>query len=62
MGRNKQLRKRIAGQLKTIAEHQRKIEEELRKPAPDSDYIRKWEREIDIARKTVRKLENGLEK
>lgn len=62
MGRNKQLRKRIAGQLRVIALHQEKIEAELRKRTPDSGYIRKWEREIDIARKTVRKLEEQLEK
>jgi hypothetical protein len=62
MGRNKQLRKRIAGQLRVIAAHRQKIEAELRKPTPDSGYIRKWEREIDIAREAVRKLEELLEK
>jgi hypothetical protein len=62
MGKNKQLRKRIAGQLRVIAAHQEKIEAELRKPAPYLGYIRKWEREIDIARKTVRDLEEQLEK
>ena len=62
MGRNKQLRKRIAGQLRVVAEHQEKIEAELRRPAPDSGYIRKWHREIDVARKNVRKLSEQLEK
>jgi hypothetical protein len=62
MGKSKQLRKRIAGQLRVIAMHQHKIEAELRKPTPDSGYIRKWEREIDIARGAVRKLEEQLEK
>ncbi len=62
MGRNKQLRKRMAGQLRVITAHQEKIETELRQPTPDSGYIRKWEREIDIARKTMRKLEEQLEK
>jgi hypothetical protein len=61
MGKNKQLRKRIAGQLRVVATHEKKIESELRKPAPYPGYIRKWEREIDIARKTVRKLEEQLE-
>jgi hypothetical protein len=60
MGRNKQLRKRIAGQLRVIAPHQEKIEQELLKPAPDMGFIRKWEREIDIARRKVRKLEERL--
>ena len=62
MGTNKQLRKRIAGQRRVIAVHQEKIETELRKPAPDSGTLRKWEREIDIARKNVRKLEERLGK
>lgn len=62
MGKNKQLRKRIAGQLRVIRAHQEKIDAELRKPSPDLGYIRKWEREIDIARKNVRKLEKQQEK
>jgi hypothetical protein len=62
MGRNKQLRKRIAGQLRVIASHQEKIEAELQRPTPDSGYIMKWQREIDIARKNVRKLSEQLEK
>ena len=61
MGRNKQLRKRIAGQFRVIGAHQEKIEAELRKPMPDLGYIRKWEREIDIARNNVRRLEEQLE-
>ncbi len=62
MGKNKQFRKRIAGQLRVIAIHQQKIEAELRKLAPNLGRIQKWEREIDIARKNVRKLEDQLEK
>jgi hypothetical protein len=62
MGKNKQLRKRIAGQLRVIATHDKKIEAELRRPTPDSSYIRKWHREIDIARRNVRKLSEQLEK
>ena len=62
MGRNKQLRKRIAGQLRVMAAHQEKIEAELSQATPDSGYIRKWRREIDIAQKNVRKLSEQLEK
>jgi len=62
MGKNKQLRKRIAGQLRVIAAHQEKIEAELSQATPDSGYITKWQREIDIARKNVRKLSEQLEK
>jgi len=56
------LRKRIAGQLRVIAAHQEKIEAELSQATPDSGYITKWRREIDIARKNVRKLSEQLEK
>jgi hypothetical protein len=62
MGKNKQLRKRIAGQLRVIAGHEEKIEAELRRPTPDLGYITKWRHEIDIARKNVRKLSEHLEK
>lgn len=61
MGRNKQLRKRITGQLRTIAEHQAKIERELAKPNPNLLRIGKWQKDIDIARRAVRKLEQRLE-
>ncbi len=62
MGKNKQLRKRIDGQLRVIAKHEKKIEAELRKPTPDTGRIRKWKGEIDIARYNVRKLQEQLEK
>ena len=62
MGRNKQLRKRIRGQLRVIAVHEKKIEAELSRPAPDPGYLRKWHREIDTARKIMRKLSEQLEK
>jgi hypothetical protein len=35
---------------------------ELRRPTPDSGYIRKWDREIGVARKNVKKLTEQLEK
>ena len=62
MGKNKRIRTLIAGQLRTITRHQRKIEEEITKPSPNVGSIRSWEREIDNARKKVRKLEERLEK
>ena len=62
MGKNKQLRKRIAGQLRVISTHEKKIESELRKLSPDMGFIRKWRGEIDIARSSVRRLEQQLEK
>lgn len=62
MGKNKQLRKRMAGQLRVISTHEKKIESEFRKPAPDLGRIRKREREIDTARNNMRKLAEQLEK
>ena len=62
MGKKKQLRKRIAGQLKTIAKDQAKIEQEYGKPTPNIVLIRKWEKDIDIARRAVRQLEDRLDK
>ena len=56
------MRKRIAGQLRVMAAHQEKIEAELSQATPDSGYITKWQREIDIARKNMRKLSEQLEK
>jgi len=61
MGRNRHLRKLIAGQLRTIGRHQQKIETELQKDPPNLTRIRKWEKDIDIARKTMRRLEERLE-
>jgi len=60
MCKNKNIRKLIAGQLKTIAIHQEKIRQELEKPAPNVESVKKWEKDIDIARKKLRKLEDRL--
>lgn len=62
MGKNKQIRKRITGLYRVIEAHQPKIQDELRKNVSDAGFIRKREREIDFARKAVRKLEKRLEK
>jgi len=62
MGKNKHLRERIAGLLRNVSRHQAKIESELRKPAPNAEWIRGWEREIDTARHNVRKLEQKLKR
>ena len=60
MGRTKQTRKQIKGQMKTIAKHLRKIQEEVPRPTPDVGYIRKLEKEIDVAREKIRRLEKRL--
>jgi len=45
MGRNKHIQTLIAGQMRTITRHPRKIEEEITKPFPNAGHIRGWERE-----------------
>jgi ubiquinone biosynthesis protein UbiJ len=62
MGKNKLNRTLMAGQLRTIARHQRKIEEEIARSSPNAARIRQWEKEIDNARKVVRRLEKRLGK
>jgi hypothetical protein len=60
VGKNKQVRKRIAGQQRVIRQHEDKIAEELRRSTPDIRLIRKWERDIDKAQKLMRELEQKL--
>jgi len=60
MGRNKHIRKRIAGQQRVIREHEDKIAEELRQSTPDIRLIRKWERDVDKAQRLMRDLEEKL--
>jgi hypothetical protein len=62
VGRNKYLRKLIAGQLRVIARHQEKIKEELGRPAPDRGALKEWQHEIDNAGNLVRKYQKRLEK
>jgi hypothetical protein len=62
MGKNKHTLKLIAGQLWTLGKHQKKIEEELQKAVPNIESIKGWEREIDSARRRVRKLQERSEK
>jgi hypothetical protein len=60
MGRNKDLRKRIKGHERAIAEHHRKIAVELEKPLPDYGLIHHWEGEIRGHEKTVERLREKL--
>ena len=60
MGKNKQTRKRIAGQQRVIRQHEDKIAQELQKDEPEILLIRKWERDIDKAQKLMRELEGKL--
>lgn len=48
MGRNKQLRKRLAGARRAIAIHEEKIRRERAKSAPDDELLRKWQRDLKV--------------
>ena len=62
MGRNRKLRKRRAGQERVIADHENKIREERAKPVPNESYISGWQREIEVARKTIERLTRRLKR
>ncbi|MGH9446496.1 MAG: hypothetical protein ACRD3O_12325 [Terriglobia bacterium] len=46
MGKNKKVRKKIAGRDRQIASHEEKIAAEEAKPHPDMGAIRHWQTEI----------------
>ena len=60
MGRNKHLRKLIAGWLDSIGRHQETIRHEMLRETPQVGRIRHRAKEIDTAQKKVRKLEQRL--
>lgn len=62
MGKNKHIRKLIAGQLRTARIHEEKILAEMEKSSPNLGQVRKWEKEIDNARRRMRELEERLER
>jgi hypothetical protein len=39
MGRNRELRKKIAAQQKVVEAHEEKIRQELMKPIPNESYV-----------------------
>jgi hypothetical protein len=60
MGRNKELRKKIAA-LRAVAEkHGEKVRLEQTKPMPNESYIRCWTREINTATEKIEQLVRRL--
>jgi peptidoglycan hydrolase CwlO-like protein len=53
MGRNKNLRKKIAGHQRVIDDHEEKIQLEWTKANPDESQIAQWQREIEAAKKSI---------
>ena len=62
MGRNKRLRKQIAGLQAVIAEHHQKIARELMKTTPDRRLIVKWRKDIAVFEREIAKLLRKLGK
>jgi hypothetical protein len=62
MGRNKDLRKKIAGRQRVIERHEEKIRLELSKPHPDESLIAHWRIEIEAAREKATELTGRLER
>ena len=62
MGRNKNLRRKIAGYQCVIEEHEAKIRAELTKPHPNEDYIRGWKREIEAQEAAIARLTRRLKR
>jgi hypothetical protein len=62
MGRNKDLRKKIAGRRRMIERHEAKIRGELAKPHPDDSLIAHWRSEIVAVEEKVTELIRRLER
>ncbi|MDX2005927.1 MAG: hypothetical protein SFU83_11670 [Meiothermus sp.] len=60
MGENKKNRRVIEALQEHIAQHERKIAEELAKPEPNSGVIAHWETEIRAAMKTISRRSKRL--
>jgi hypothetical protein len=62
MGRNKELRKKIAAQREVAEEHEEKIRRERLKPMPNESYIQGWTREVNTARDNIERLVRRLKR
>jgi hypothetical protein len=62
MGRNRDLRKKIAGEERTRLDHERKLRLESARAEPDTELIKFWRREINAATKRIARLTRRLER
>ncbi|MBI1742690.1 hypothetical protein HYR54_06440 [Candidatus Acetothermia bacterium] len=60
MGRNKKLRKRVAGLEEQITLHRAKIAHERMESAPDRQLLRKWAKDITVWEKQIARLKAKL--
>ncbi|MGH9351941.1 MAG: hypothetical protein ACRD2G_07260 [Terriglobia bacterium] len=61
MGRNKDLRKAIAGHERNIGKHKLKIESESEKDFPNEELIEKWRQDIKKSELRIQVLRRRLE-
>jgi len=62
MGRNKELRKKIAGCQRVIDSHEEKIHTESLTPQPDVEMIGGWRREIEVQKAKITRLIRRLKR
>ncbi len=62
MGRNRELRKKIAAQQKVVEAHQEKIRQELMTPIPNESYVLGWRREISAATEKINRMIRRLKR
>lgn len=62
MGRNKDLRRKIAGRQRMIQTHEEKIRRELLKPHPDESLVAYWQSEMKVWKAQVIHLNRRLER
>jgi hypothetical protein len=62
MGRNRELRKKIAAQRKVVEAHEEKIRGELKKPIPNESYVLGWRREISAATQKINSMIRRLKR
>jgi hypothetical protein len=60
MGRNNNLRKKIAGLREVAEKHEEKIRLERMKPTPNESYMQCWTREIHTATEKIEQLVRRL--
>ncbi|PYU96697.1 MAG: hypothetical protein DMG26_10170 [Acidobacteria bacterium] len=62
MGRNKDLRRKIAACQSVIEAHEEKIRAEQTKPHPSEELLAGWKREIETQKKAIAHLTRRLKR
>ena len=62
MGRNRDLRRKIASLRRRIGEHEGKIQQQSAERSPDDGLIAHWRHEIDTWEKELARLARRLER